>query len=148
MAEASLLSSPSRCAPRALFFVVPSPPTTQRGLCGGENHCFKKRSQGSNHFTMRLTANNLMIYFEARKDFLVEHQPILKNEQSPLFIQEVPSKMSCRIITSLVLIVFTLPQVEGQFPRVCTFLTNLKNKKCPIPKVFSAPCGSDGNRGT
>ena len=57
--------------------------------------------------------------------------------------------MSCRIITCLVLIVFTFPLAEGQFPRVCTFLTNLKNKKCcPIPKGFSAPCGSGGNRGT
>ena len=99
--------------PRALsFFFLPSPPTTQRGLCGGDSRCFKKRSYsilGSNHFTMRLTANNLIIYFEARKDLLVEHQPFLENEQSSLFIQEVPSKMSCHIITCLVLIVFTLP---------------------------------------
>ena len=143
---------PLPITPRALFFFLPSPPTTQRGLCGGSSRCFKKRSYsilGSNHFTMRLTANNLIIYFEARKDLLVEHQPFLENEQSSLFIQEVPSKMSCRIITCLVLIVFTLLQAEGQFPRVCTFLTNLKNKKCcPIPKGFSAPCGSNGSRGT
>ena len=68
--------SPSHRTPRALFFFLPSPPTTQRVLCGRENHCFKKRSYsilGSNHFTMRLTANNLIIYFEARKDLLVEH---------------------------------------------------------------------------
>ena len=140
---------PSHRAPRAHFFFLPSPPTTQRRLCGGDSRCVEKRSQGSNHFTMRLTANNLIIYFEARKDLLFEHQPFLKNEQSSLFIQEVPSKMSCRIITCLVLIVFTLLQAEGQFPRVCTFLTKLKNKKCcPIPKGFSAPCGSGGNRGT
>ena len=36
MAEASLLSSPSHRTPRALFFFLPSPPTTQRGLCGEE----------------------------------------------------------------------------------------------------------------
>ena len=152
MAESSLLSSPSHRTPCALFFFLPSPPTTQRGLYGGENHFFKKRSYsilGSNHFIMRMTAKYLIIYFEARKDLLVEHQTFLENEQSFLLIQEVPSKMSSRIITSLVLIVFTLPQAEGQFPRVCKFLTNLKNKKyCPIPKGFSAPCGSDGNRGT
>ena len=56
--------------------------------------------------------------------------------------------MSCRIITCLVFFVFTFPGAEGQFPRVCTSLTSLKNKKCcPIPKGFSAPCGNDGNRG-
>ena len=68
--------SPSHRTPRALFFFLPSPPTTQRGLCEGSSRCFKKRSYsilGSNHFTMRLTANNLIIYFEARKDLLVEH---------------------------------------------------------------------------
>ena len=82
--------SPSHRAPRALFFFLPSPPTTQRGLCGGESHC-KKRSYsilvtrtlvchlhitsflGSNHFTMRLTTNNLMRFFEALEDLLVEH---------------------------------------------------------------------------
>ena len=81
--------SPSHRTPRALFFFLPSPPTAQRGLCGGENHCFKKRYYsilGSNHFTMRLTANNLIIYFEARKDLLVEHYPFLENEQSSIFI--------------------------------------------------------------
>ena len=35
---------------------------------------------------MRLTANNLIIYFEARKDLLVEHYPFLENEQSSIFI--------------------------------------------------------------
>ena len=49
----------------------------------------------------------------------------------------------------LVFIIFTFPCAEGKFPRVCTSLTSLKNKKCcPIPKGFSAPCGNDGNRGT
>ena len=57
--------------------------------------------------------------------------------------------MSCRIITCLVFIVFTLTCAEGQFPRLCTSLASLKNKKCcPIPKGFSAPFGNDGNRGT
>ena len=71
------------------------------------------------------------------------------NEQLFFFIQENASKMSCRIITCLVFFVFTFPCAEGQFPRVCTSLTSLKNKKCcPIPKGFSTPCGSDGNRGT
>ena len=57
--------------------------------------------------------------------------------------------MSCRIITCLVFIVFTLTCAEGQFPRLCTSLASLKDKKCcPIPKGFSAPCGSDRNRGT
>ena len=81
--------SPSHRTLRALFFFLPSPPTAQRGHCGGENHCFKKRYYsilGSNHFTMRLTANNLIIYFEARKDLLVEHYPFLENEQSSIFI--------------------------------------------------------------
>ena len=144
---------PLPSVPRALSFRSPqSPYNTKRPLRRRESLFLKKRSYSildANHFIMRMTAKNLIIYFEARKDLLVEHQPFLENEQSSLFIQEVPSKMSCRIITSLVLIVFTLPQAEGQFPRVCTFLTNLKNKKyCPIPKGFSAPCGSDGNRGT
>ena len=82
--------SPSHRTPRALFFFLPSPPTTQRDLRGGENHYFKKRSYsilGSNHFTMRLTANNnLIVYFEVRKDLLVEHKPFLENEQSSIFI--------------------------------------------------------------
>ena len=42
MAEASLLSFPSHRAPRTLFFFLPSHPTTQRGLCGGESHCLFK----------------------------------------------------------------------------------------------------------
>ena len=57
--------------------------------------------------------------------------------------------MSCRIITCLVFIVFTLTCAEGQFPRLCTSLASLKNKKCcPIPKGFRAPFGNDGNRVT
>ena len=62
------------------------------------------------------------------------------NEQLFFFIQENESKMSCRIITCLVFFVFTFPCAEGQFPRVCTSLTSLKNRKCcPIPKGLSAP---------
>ena len=53
------------------------------------------------------------------------------------------------IISCLVLAAVTFPLTEGQFPRVCTTLDSLKNKECcPIPKGFTAPCGSDGNRGT
>ena len=48
--------------------------------------------------------------------------------------------MSCRIIACLVFFVFTFPCAEGQFPRVCTSLTSLKNRKCcSIPKGLSAP---------
>jgi len=47
------------------------------------------------------------------------------------------------------LIAVCLPWVEGQFPKVCVTLDSLKSKECcPIPKGFTAPCGSDGNRGT
>ena len=35
--------SPSHRAPRALFFFLPSLPTTQKGLCGGENHLFIRK---------------------------------------------------------------------------------------------------------
>ncbi|XP_020628304.1 tyrosinase-like [Orbicella faveolata] len=60
--------------------------------------------------------------------------------------------MSRRVtFTWLVLyfIAVSLPWIEGQFPRACATLDSLKSKECcPIPKGFSAPCGSDGNRGT
>ena len=59
--------------------------------------------------------------------------------------------MSCRRYhhQCLVFIIFTFPYAEDKFPKVCTSLTSLKNKKCyPIPKGFTAPCGNDGNRGT
>ena len=49
----------------------------------------------------------------------------------------------------LYLIAVSLPLIKGQFPKVCVTLDSLKSKECcPIPKGFSAPCGSDGNRGT
>ena len=42
-----------------------------------------------------------------------------------------------------------LPRAKAQFPRACTDLASLRNKTCcPIPKKFTEPCGSDGNRGT
>ena len=42
-----------------------------------------------------------------------------------------------------------LSWTEGQFPRVCTTFSSLKSKTCcPIPKNFTEPCGSDGDRGT
>ena len=57
--------------------------------------------------------------------------------------------MSCRIIRCLLFFVFTFLWAEGQFPSLCSFMTSLKNKECCwIPKGFSVPCGSDGNRGT
>ena len=57
--------------------------------------------------------------------------------------------MNSLTITYLALVAVTFPWTEGQFPRVCTTLDSLKNKECcPIPKGFTAPCGSDGNRGT
>ena len=37
--------SPSHRAPCAFFFFLPSLPTTQGGLCGGESSCFYKRKQ-------------------------------------------------------------------------------------------------------
>ena len=43
-AEASLLSFPFPSCPRAFFF-LPSLPTPQGGLCGGESYCFYKRKQ-------------------------------------------------------------------------------------------------------
>ena len=61
-------------------------------------------------------------------------------------------KMNQRVtFTCLVLylIAIRLPWIEGQFPKVCATLDSLKSKECcPIPKGFTAPCGSDGNRGT
>ncbi|CAB4037486.1 tyrosinase, partial, partial [Paramuricea clavata] len=54
-----------------------------------------------------------------------------------------------KTIFCFLLVAAVLPWTEGQFPRVCTSLASLKNKTCcPIPKHFSEPCGSDGNRGT
>ena len=76
------------CTALSLFLSPQSPYNTKRPL--RRSHC-KKRSYsivvtrtivfhlqitsflGSNHFTMRLTANNLMIFFEALEDLLVEH---------------------------------------------------------------------------
>ena len=53
------------------------------------------------------------------------------------------------ILSSLLVAVAILPQIKGQFPRVCADLASLKSKTCcPIPKNFAKPCGSDGNRGT
>ena len=37
--------SPSHRAPRAFFFFLPSLPTTQKGLCGGEGRELKGRLQ-------------------------------------------------------------------------------------------------------
>ncbi|XP_068716316.1 tyrosinase-like isoform X1 [Montipora foliosa] len=60
--------------------------------------------------------------------------------------------MSRRVAFTWLLLYFfavSLPLTEGQFPKVCVTLDSLKSKECcPIPKGFSAPCGSDGNRGT
>ena len=53
--------------------------------------------------------------------------------------------MDYPIIAYLVLVVVTLPRVEGQFPRVCTDRGSLRDKKCcPTPKGFTTQCGYDG----
>jgi len=52
-------------------------------------------------------------------------------------------------LTIICLVIVVVPLTEGQFPRACVTLDSLQKKECcPIPKGFTAPCGSDGNRGT
>ena len=52
------------------------------------------------------------------------------------------------LITGLLIAAVALPWAQGQFPKACINLQSLKNKECcPVPEGFSAPCGSDGNRG-
>ena len=56
--------------------------------------------------------------------------------------------MDYPIIAYLVLVVVTLPRVEGQFPRVCTDRDSLRDKTCcPTPRDFTTQCGYDGGRG-
>ena len=52
------------------------------------------------------------------------------------------------LITSLTIYAVSLPWAQGQFPKACVSLQTLKNKECcPVPNGFSAPCGSDDNKG-
>ncbi len=72
----------------------------------------------------------------------------LLGKNNPRFysFQEVMMSLSLAIAF---LVLVALPWTEGQFPRVCVTLDSLRSKECcPVPKGFSAPCGSDGNRGT
>lgn len=52
------------------------------------------------------------------------------------------------LITILLIAAVAPPSAQGQFPRACINRSSLKNRDCcPVPQGFTAPCGSDGNRG-
>ena len=52
------------------------------------------------------------------------------------------------LITGILIAAVALPWAHRQFPKACINLQSLKIKECcPVPEGFSAPCGSDGNRG-
>ena len=52
------------------------------------------------------------------------------------------------LITILLIPAVAPPSAQGQFPRACINRSSLKNRECcPVPQGFTAPCGSDGNRG-